>query len=100
MFGLYRDNGLGVTKASPWQAELIKKEMCSIFPKYGLKVTIEANKTVVNFLDVKLNLAKKVNTCHTTNQETFHSTSTRNLTIHPASSKTSQSPLTKGCLLK
>ena len=50
--------GLGVTKASPWQAELIKKEMCSIFPKYGLKVTIEANTKVVNFLDVKLNLAK------------------------------------------
>ena len=24
-----------------------------------------------------------VNTCHTTNQETFYSTSTRNLTIHP-----------------
>ena len=58
MFGLYWDNGLGVTKASPWQAELIKKEMCSIFAKYGLKVTIEANKKVVNFLDVTLNLAK------------------------------------------
>ena len=25
-FGLYRDDGLGVTKASPRQAELIKKE--------------------------------------------------------------------------
>ena len=36
-------------------------------------------------------------TYHTTNQEKFHPTSTRNLTIHPASSKTSQSPLTKGC---
>ena len=56
-FGLYRDDGLGVTKASPRQAELIKKKLCSIFAKYGLKITIEANKKVVNFLDVTLNLA-------------------------------------------
>ena len=56
-FGLYRDDGLGVTKASPRQAELIKKELCSIFAKYGLKITIEANKKVVNFLEVTLNLA-------------------------------------------
>ena len=56
-FGLYRDDGQGVTKASPRQAELIKKELWSIFAKYGLKITIEANKKVVNFLDVTLNLA-------------------------------------------
>ena len=30
-FGLYRDDGLGVTKASPRQAELIKKEWCGFF---------------------------------------------------------------------
>ena len=57
MFGLYREDGLGVTKTSPQQAKLIKKEMCSIFAKYGLKITIEANKKVINFLDVTLNLA-------------------------------------------
>ena len=57
IFGLYRDDGLGVTKASPQQAKLIKKELCSIFAKYGLKITIEANKKVLNFLDVTLNLA-------------------------------------------
>ena len=56
MFGLYREDGLGVTKTSPQQAKLIKKEMCSIFAKYGLKITIEANKKVINFLDVTLNL--------------------------------------------
>jgi len=49
-FGLYRHDGLGVTKASPGQAELIKKELCSIFAKYGLKITIEAKKKVANFL--------------------------------------------------
>ena len=54
---MYRDDRLGVTKASPRQAELIKKELCSIFAKHGLKITIEANKKVVNFLDVTLNLA-------------------------------------------
>ena len=53
-FGLYRDDDLGVTKASPRQAELIKKELCSIFAKYGLKITIGATKKVVNFLDVIL----------------------------------------------
>ena len=34
------------------------KVACSIFAKHGLKITIEANKKVVNFLDVTLNLAK------------------------------------------
>ena len=96
-FGLYRDDGLGVTKASPRQAKFIKKELCSIFAMYCLEITIGANKRVVNFLDVTLNRLT-VNTCHTTNQETFHSTSTRNLTIHPASSKTSQNPSTEGYL--
>ena len=55
-FGLYRDDGLGVTKASPRQTEIIKKELCDIFGKFGLKITIEANKKIVNFLDVTLNL--------------------------------------------
>ena len=52
-FGLYRDDGRGVSKASPRQAELIKKELRSIFATYGLRITIEANKKVVNFLDTK-----------------------------------------------
>ena len=54
-FGLYRDDGLGVTKASPRQAELIKKKLCGIF--FVLETTIEASKKEVNFLDVTLNLA-------------------------------------------
>ena len=35
----------------------IKKDLCSIFNKYGLIITIEANKKIVNFLDVTLNLS-------------------------------------------
>ena len=38
-FGLYRDDGLGITKASPRKTELIKTELCSIFGKFGLKIT-------------------------------------------------------------
>ena len=56
-FGLYRDDGLGVTNATPRQVEMIKKDLCSIFSEYGLKITIEANKKIVNFLDVTLNLS-------------------------------------------
>ena len=56
IFGLYRDDGLGVTTAPPRQVELIKKGLCDIFKRYGLKITIEANKKIVNFLDVTLNL--------------------------------------------
>ena len=34
----------------------MKKEFCKIFKENGLKITIEANKKVINFLDVTLNL--------------------------------------------
>ncbi|CAB4040461.1 Hypothetical predicted protein, partial [Paramuricea clavata] len=56
-FGLYRDDGLGAIKATACEIENIKKDLCSIFNKYGLKITIEANKKIVNFLDVTLNLS-------------------------------------------
>lgn len=55
-FGLYRDDGLGVIKATPKQTEKIKKDLCTIFNKHNLKITIDANKKIVNFLDVTLNL--------------------------------------------
>ena len=50
--GLYRDDGLAITNATPRQTENIKKEICQIFNRNGLRITIEANKQVVNFLDV------------------------------------------------
>jgi hypothetical protein len=58
-FGLYRDDGLGMVRATPRETENIKKGLCSIFKKYNLKITIEANKTIVNFLDVTLNLRQE-----------------------------------------
>ena len=55
-FGLYRDDGLGAVKATAREIEPITKDLCAIFNEYGLKITIEANKKIVNFLDVILNL--------------------------------------------
>ena len=55
-FGLYRDDGLSIIKVTPSEVENIKKNLCSIFQKYGLKITIEANKKEVNFPDVTLSL--------------------------------------------
>ena len=54
--GLYRDDGLAAINATPREIETIKKEICNIFTQQGLRITIEANKQIVNFLDVTLNL--------------------------------------------
>ena len=42
--GLYRDDGLSVSNATPRQLEGIKKQICNIFKDEGLAITIEANK--------------------------------------------------------
>ena len=54
--GLYRDDGLAITRQTPKETERIKKEICKVFNKNNLKITIEANKKVVNFLDVTFDL--------------------------------------------
>jgi hypothetical protein len=54
--GLYRDDGLGVSNATPRQLEIIKKKICAIFKKNGLSITIEANKKCVDFLDITMDL--------------------------------------------
>jgi len=55
-FGLYRDDGLGVIRGSARNTEKIKQGLCTLFHTHGLRITIEANKKVVNFLDVTLDL--------------------------------------------
>lgn len=55
-YGLYRDDGLGIIKATPRQVENTKKKICDIFNTLGLNITIEANLKIVNYLDVNLNL--------------------------------------------
>ena len=54
--GLYRDDGLMVSRLTARQNENLKKEICHVFQKNVLKVTIQANLKIVDFLDVTLNL--------------------------------------------
>ena len=58
--GLYRDDGLAVCKATPREIEKTKQEVSNVFKSHGLKITIEANKKTVNFLDVTLDLPFRV----------------------------------------
>ena len=54
--GIYRDDGLAVSRKTPRQTELIKKELCRIFADNKLRITVEANKKSVDFLDITLDL--------------------------------------------
>ena len=55
--GLYRDDGLGISTGTPKETEEMKKEICKIFKENELRVSIEANRKIVDFLDVTLNLS-------------------------------------------
>ena len=54
--GLYRDDGLAACHKTPRQVELLKKKICAIFAKNNLRITIDANKKSINFLDITLDL--------------------------------------------
>ena len=56
VLGLFRDDGLGYSRHRPRQTEKIKQEIVRIFERLGLKIEINVNKTVVDFLDVTLDL--------------------------------------------
>ena len=53
---LYRDDGLAMSHEQPWSIERIKKRIAQLFADNGLKITIDANKKIVNYLDVTLDL--------------------------------------------
>lgn len=56
--GLYRDDGLGALKgASGSQADRTRKSIIDVFKKFGLRITIDVNLRVANFLDVTYNLS-------------------------------------------
>ena len=79
--GLYRDDGLEVLQQTPRAMERIKKEICHIFRQCDLKITIEANKNVVYFLDVNLDLnTEKFKPCYKTSNTPFYMYSKTN---HP-----------------
>lgn len=54
--GLYRDDGLAISQGPPSTTERTKKQICKLFADKNLRITIEANKKVVNYLDVTLDL--------------------------------------------
>ena len=55
--GLYRDDGLAAFRnMSPWTADKTRKMFIETFAESGLKITIESNLKVVNFLDITLNI--------------------------------------------
>jgi len=54
--GLCRDDGIAVCKATPRQIAKIKQEVSNAFKSNGLKITIDANKKIVDFLDVAFDL--------------------------------------------
>ena len=56
--GLYRDNGLNFLKHTPKTIlERLKKDIFKMFKEeLGLKITLDTDLTVVNFLDITLDL--------------------------------------------
>ena len=55
--GLYRDDGLAVfNNTSGSAADRIKKDLAKRFKELGLRITVEANLKIANFLDVTFNL--------------------------------------------
>ena len=53
IYGLYRDDDLAVFKnISGPESEHLKKKFQSLFKKYGLEITIECIKKVVDYLEV------------------------------------------------
>lgn len=56
--GLYRDDGLAVSRGlSGSEAERAKKDVTKLFKQLGLRITIQTNLKIANFLDVTLNLS-------------------------------------------
>jgi len=59
------DDGLSAFNKTPQEIERIKKDICKIFRDNDLKITVEANQTKVNFLDVTLDLKSGKHSPHT-----------------------------------
>ena len=55
----YRDDWLGYSRLTSRQTDLIKKKIKAVFDHHGLKIDIEVNKNVVDYLDVTLDMKKE-----------------------------------------
>ena len=65
MYSSLSDDGLSAFNKTPQEIERIKKDICKIFRDNDLKITVEANQTKVNFLDVTLDLKSGKHSPHT-----------------------------------
>ena len=82
--GLYRDDGLATTNTTTRNTENIKNEICRVFKNNGLRITIEANKQIINFLDVTFNL----------NQNTYKPFTKPNTTLQYVHRESNHPPIT------
>ena len=55
--GIYRDDGLAVTRSTARQTKKLKQKLVKVFEDEGLRITVIANTHSVNFLDVNLDLS-------------------------------------------
>ena len=57
---MYRDDGLALIKGNSGRlADKARKELCSLFLEFGLRITAEVNHQLVNFLDISFNLREE-----------------------------------------
>ena len=54
--GLYRDDGLAAVTGSGPQIDRLRKELVKLFKQYDLRITVNANVKIAEYLDVKFNL--------------------------------------------
>ena len=72
---LCRDDRLAALNKTPREIENIKKQICTTFNDHNLRLTIEANKKRVDYLDVTLD-QKPAATSHLTSQRMRYNMST------------------------
>ena len=58
--GGFRDDLLAVTRATPRQADVLKKKLCELFKKNGFGIEILVNRKHVDYLDVQFDLSTGV----------------------------------------
>ena len=54
--GKFRDDGLAISWLTPRETEIAARKLSQIYSSYGLKLEIKVNLTVVDYLDITLDL--------------------------------------------
>ena len=58
--GVYRDDGLLEANCLPREIEKLKQDIISIYQSNGFRISIDANRKQINFLDVTLDLENEI----------------------------------------